>query len=183
MKKLLMLLIAGSCSLLWAQTNHVATAAHKPAQPTEVDSDTAEFDMGSAKTPRQVIYRNNVRVSDPKIKLWCETLTLTLPPGSGHVNHIIAETNVIIDFIGDNNEKYHVTSDKAVYDYAVVNQVTNETVTWTGNPIVETKDGKIWSEPLVWDRKANRFYFTHEKMILPQGLSGSGNTNSALKLY
>ncbi len=84
MKKLLMLLIAGSCGLLWAQTNHVATATAtaKPAQPTEVDSETAEFDMGSAKTPRQVIYRRNVRVTDPKIKLWCEILTLTLPPGS-----------------------------------------------------------------------------------------------------
>ena len=183
MKKLLMLLMAGSCGLVWAQTNQVAMVAARPAQPTEVDSDKAEFDMGGAHSPRQVIYRGNVRVTDPKIKLWCEWLLLTLPPGSGHVSHISAETNVVIDFVGENGEKYHVTSDKAVYDYTVVNQVTNETVTWTGNPIVDTKDGKIWSEPLVWDRRANRFFFTNQKMILPNGLSGSGTNGSALKLY
>jgi lipopolysaccharide export system protein LptA len=189
MKRLLFLLLAGGCSLIWAQTNaptqtNAPSLAAKASQQTEVDSDNAEFDMGGAHSPRQVFYNGNVRVTDPKIKLWCEGLTLDLPPGSGHVSHITAVTNVVIDFIADTGEKYHVTSDKAVYDYAVVNQVTNETVTWTGNPIVTTKDGKILSDPLIWDRRANRFYFPHKPtFILPEGLSGGGTNNSGFKLY
>ncbi len=186
MKKILLLLFIGCCGVVWAQTNTStstnAPAVKKPPQPTQVDSDSAEFDMGGPHTPRVVMYRGNVRVNDPKIKLTCEYLTLELPPGAGHVSHILAETNVVIDFIGDNNEKYHVTSDKAVYDYNVVNQVTNETVTWTGNPVVITKDATIHSEPLVWDRRANHFLFTKPTVVLPQGISGGG-TNSGLKLY
>ena len=187
MKKLLLLLFLGCCGVVWAQTNATsgstnAPAANKIPQPTQVDSDKAEFDMGGPKTPRMVYYRGNVRVNDPKIKLTCEYLTLVLPPGAGHVSHILAETNVVIDFIGDNDEKYHVTSARAVYDYKVVNQVTNETVTWTGNPIVTTKDATIHSEPLVWDRQANHFLFTKPNIVLPQGISGGG-TNSGLKLY
>ena len=181
MKRFLILLFAGIGSLVWAQTNPAPPAA-KP-DPTIVDSDTAQFDMGGLHSSREVVYRGNVHVSDPKIDLRCEKLTLDLPP-HGHVSHIFAETNVVIDFTEDNGEKYHVTSDRAVYDYIVVNQTTNETVTWTGNPIVTTQDGNVLhSDPLIWDRRASRLYFKHDKMVLPNGLSGGGTNNSALKLY
>jgi lipopolysaccharide export system protein LptA len=171
-----MLFLAGGCGLIQAQTN-LPTAKPEAAQPAEVDSATAYFDM----VTQRVIYSGNVRVTDPKIKLTCEWLLLDVPKEGDHINYISAETNVVVDFTrGD--EKYHVTSARAVYNYNVVNQVTNETVTFTGNPIVDTKDGKIWSEPLVWDRTAQRFNFTHPKVILPHGLGGDGTNASPFKL-
>lgn len=195
MKRILLLLFIGCCGVVWAQTNtpaparlqgqtNASTVKTNALQRTTVDADSAEFEMGGAHVSRKVIYSGNVRVIDPKVQLQCEHLTLELPPGNGHVNHMTAVTNVIIDFTDDNGEKYHVTSDKAVYDYNVVNQVTNETVTWTGHPFVTTKDGKtLQGEPLVWDRRGNFFYATHQTMVIPGGLNGGGTNNTGLKLY
>ncbi len=174
----MLLLLVGAGSLLRA---HADTS--KPVAPTTVDSDSAELNIGSLHSSREVVYHGHVHVDDPKIDLKCELLTLDLPAGKGHVSRIVAETNVVIDFAQD-GEKYHVTSAKAVYDYSVIKAVTNETVTWTGNPIVTTQDGNVLhSEPLIWDRQANRMYFHHDTMTLPNGLSGGGTNNSPLKLY
>ncbi len=48
-------------------------------------------------------------------------------------NHIVAETNVVIDATDDKGQKMHATGEKTVYVFAVQNGVTNETVTLTGN--------------------------------------------------
>jgi len=119
MRFFLILLLAGSCGLVWAQTN--APAEKKPpAQPTEINSDSADFDLNT----RRVVYRGHVAVIDPKIKLNCERLVVDLPESGNHLSHISAETNVVIDLTDEKGDKYHVTSDSAVYAYSVVNSVT-----------------------------------------------------------
>jgi lipopolysaccharide export system protein LptA len=220
MKKLLILMLAGSCGLLWAQTNLPVTLAEpetnavtdlessqtnapstnaepvavthlakggsktnapavppKPVQPTVITSESGDFDA------KQLIYRGTVRVTGPEANLNCELLTLDLPPGGGHVTRACAETNVVIDFV-QNEKKYHVTSDKAVYDYKVVNQTTNETVTLTGTPKVESSDGTMTGEPMVWNRATGHFYGTNIKIISLPSTGGSSGTNGLpLKLF
>ena len=181
MRKIIFLLLVASGSLATAQT---IPAAHKsqPQQPTVITSDSADFDLN---IPRRAIYRGHVLVVDPKVTLQCEWLVVDLPATGGHLQHVNAETNVVIDFIDEKGLTNHVTSAKAVYAYSQKGSVTNETVTFTGTPQekprVEYPDYTITSEPLIWDRAANRYSFFGPKMIFRQNVNGGGTNSSPLK--
>ena len=112
-----------------AQTNTPGSAAHA-ARLTPINAESADFDL----TGHQAIYHRHVRVDDPQMKLTCEQLVADMPPAGGHPNHIVAETNVVIDFTDEKGQTNHATGDKAVYVYSEQSGVTNETVTLTGNP-------------------------------------------------
>jgi lipopolysaccharide transport protein LptA len=180
MKKIFILLLALAVVALRAQTNSPAKA-DPAAQPTEINSDTADFDLNG----RHAEYRGHVVVLAAKLKLQCDRLLVELPEnGQSHVNHVSAETNVVIDFTDEKNSTYHVTAANAVYSYAIANGKTNELVVLTGSPKVETAEATITSEPLTWDRGTGHFIFNNPHMISRQGLGGTDGTNAvAPKLF
>jgi lipopolysaccharide transport protein LptA len=157
-----------------AQTN-IDVASKPPRPPTLIDSVSGDFDL----TAKRAIYRGNVRVDDPQMKLTCEQLTADLPQAGGHINHLVALTNVVMDSVDEKGQTNHATSDMAVYDYKVVNGVTNETVTLTGNAKVENAQGWMTGEPIVWDRVNNSIHADNQKMILRQAITTAlVNTNA-----
>ncbi len=188
MKKLVLLLALGVCGAASAQlptallsvpaTTSVAdtNAPAKPRAPTVITSDAADFDMNI----HQGIYRGNVVVQDPDVKLTCAWLVIDLPESGSHLNHVLADTNVVVDFTDEKGQTYHVTSARAVYDYKVVGTETNETVTFSGKPKVVTDQSTIESEPMVWDRARNKFSFTAPIMKSTAGLNGDGDTNAPM---
>lgn len=188
MKKFALLLLTGWCGVLAAQTNAPAPVpADKPVKtststdtnaPMQITSDSAEVDM----VKRQAEYRGNVRVDRQDMKLTCGWMLVTLPEAGGRLDRVTAETNVVIDFTDEKGQTYHVTSAKAVYDFKVENSVTNETVTFTGSPRVETSQSIIESEPMVWDRVKNKFFFSGPKMI-SKGTPGSETNGAPPKLF
>ncbi len=176
MKKfhLILLLIVAGGSWLHGQTN-VNTAPKPPTKPTRIDSDRADFDL----TGRRAVYRGNVRVDDPQMQLTCEELTVEVPQSGGHIDHLVALTNVVMDSVDDKGQTNHATSDKAVYEYKVVVSVTNETVTLTGNAKVESPKGWMTGEPIVWDRVNNSLHAENQRMILRQNITSvMANTNA-----
>ena len=189
MKKIIFILTLGICGAVMAQTNGQLNlpltlrtnapvakvkAPAKPKPPTEIDSDTADFDLNI----HQAVYRGHVLVVDPQVRMTCAWMLVDLPTGGVHLSHVVASTNVVVDFVDQKGQTNHVTAAKAVYDYKVVGTVTNETVTFSGNPIVEMPTITIYSEPLVWDRGENKYHFTEPKMI-----SKENGTNGAPKLF
>jgi lipopolysaccharide transport protein LptA len=188
MKLFSLIIIAGWCSLtVHAQTNATAqsfpatTATNSPVTapptrpPTRIDSDTVDFDL----TGHEATYRGHVRVDDPEMKLTCAWLVADVPQADGRPDHIVAETNVVIDFTDTKGQTNHATSDKAVYLYNVQNGVTNETVTFTGNAKIENAQGTLTGEPIFWDRVNNHLHADNQKMILRQNLnSAPADTNS-----
>ncbi len=176
MKKicLIALLALAGGGMLRAQTN-VDSAPKPPRPPTIITSERADFDL----TARHAIYRGNVHVDDPQMKLTCEELTADLPQTGGHIDHLVALTNVVMDSVDDKGQTNHATSDKAVYDYKVVNGVTNEIVTLTGNAKVESAENSMTGEPIIWDRVNNTIHAENEKIILRQNLATAlVNTNA-----
>lgn len=170
-----MLVLAGGW--LHAQTN--ATAAPKPPlAPTVITSKCADFDLAE----RHAVYHDNVRVDDPQMKLTCELLTADLPPSGGQINHLVALTNVVMDSVDEKGQTKHATSDKAVYDYNVVNGVTNESVTLTGN--AKVKDGPNWitGEPIIFylvNHAIHTMHAENEKMLIYQDATSTlVNTNA-----
>ena len=155
-------------------TNAPAPKPTPTPAPTRIDSDTADFDLNG----RQAIYRGNVRVDDPRMKLTCAQLTVDLPKTGGRINHIVAETNVVIDAVDEKGATNHVTSDKAVYDYNVQGTVTNETITLTGSPQIVNAQGTNTADVIVWDR-ANGHVHEKNPHMSGENLGGAmGGTNS-----
>ena len=147
---------------LQAQTN-LKTA------PTVITSKHGFYSTGS----RQVIYTGNVQVDDPRMKLTCEQLTADLPLAGGHIDHLVALTNVVMDSVDEKGQTNHATSDMAVYNYKVVDGVTNETVTLTGDARVRSGQDWMTGEPIVWDRVNNSMRVENPKMILYQNSTNS----------
>jgi lipopolysaccharide export system protein LptA len=174
MKFYWLIALAALCgSSVRAQTN-TAVVKPPPRAPTLIASERGEFDLNKHKA----IYEGHVRVDSPEMKLTCDWLVADLPPAGGRPDHIVCETNVVINFTDERGQTNHVTSDKAVYDYHVQEGVTNETVTFTGHPVIENPQSTIHSEPIVWDRAKNHFNFTNPKMIFRQNLDvGPAKTN------
>jgi len=151
-----------------SDTNTAPQPAAAPAQ-IVIESERLDLDM----TAHTATYYGNVRASDPQMNLACGRLVADLPESGGRISHIVAETNVVIDFTDDKGQKMHATSDKAVYDFQIKDAATNETVTLTGNAKVENAQGWLTGEPIFWDRAGSHLTATNPKMIFRQ------NANSA----
>lgn len=153
-------------------TNKAKIPAQPPRGPTLIDSDSADFDMAGHKA----VYRGNVRVNNPQMKLTCVLLTADLPQNGGRINHIVAETNVVIDFTDTKGQTSHATSEKAVYDYRVQNGMTNETVTLTGNPKPKVTDaqGTQEGDVITWDRANGGYQFVNPHMVFTNS-TGTNN--------
>jgi lipopolysaccharide export system protein LptA len=79
----------------------------------------------------------------------------------------------VINFLDEKTgQKVHATGQKAVYDYRVVNAVTNEVLELTGNPAVESagkgRSGWMTADTITVDRAQGRIW-------------GTGNHHSVLK--
>ena len=177
MKKIVLLLSLALCGVAQAQTGVVKPA---PRAPTEINSDAAEFDLNE----RQAVYHGHVVVNDPQMKLQCDRLVVFLPKADERLNHIEAQTNVVIDFSDNHGTSARATGSLAVYRYLVQNGATNETVTLTGNPQVESPQGILTGDQIIWDRANNRLHATEQHMIFRQNLNQSIGTNTApIKLF
>ena len=192
--KLIALFLAAGILSVSAQTNigTNVTAAVTPAKtnspaasrtqgPIRIHSDgQMEFDVNTY----WVTYHDNVRVSDPQMKLTCEWLTANLPKqSSGHITNMVAETNVVIDYTDDSGQKTHVTGDKAVYVFQVIGGKTNETITLTANPPnkpkVESSKGFMTGDTIVWDRVAGKIYMPDFSGEGSLGTNSPSGTNAA----
>jgi lipopolysaccharide export system protein LptA len=155
---------AARCFVL-AQTNTPSVATDSLALTstatngaTEIRSDNGGEFYYKLKT---YIYRGNVRVDDPQMKLRCELLTVKSPEltNGNKFNLAIAETNVVIDWT-DESGTNHATAAKAVYTYVLTNLATlpeerwqtNQTVVLSGNPFVVGGRGTYQGDPINWDR-------------------------------
>jgi lipopolysaccharide transport protein LptA len=132
-------------------------------QPTEIFSDSANFDL---KT-RIAVYVGHVRVLDPQMKLTCGLMTARVPE-SGKIDSIVAEQDVVIDALDNEGRPVHATGDKAVYTYRVSSTMTNETIELTGNPQVKSPLFSGTGDTITWDRANNTVGATHPHLIIQQ---------------
>lgn len=187
-------LILGAGFALRAQTNPVSpvsltntapvvqTNGLTEVRPTEIQSLSGQFFMKS----NVFVYRGDVRVDNPQMKLRCELLTVEAPKlASGKFNRATAETNVVIDFVNGtppDQTTNHATSEMAVYTYTLTNLAippaqqwqTSAVVVLTGNPVVTNLQGTFVGDPIVMDRIADTIRSPNMlRMTVNQGTSNS----------
>ena len=180
MKKILFMLLAGTGGLIWAQTN--APAPAKPPAVTTINSDSADFDMNG----RRMEYVGHVVLVDPQMHLLCDRLVVELPKEGQHPNRISAEsveTNVVMD-LKQNGQTYHVTCTNAVYSFSVVNAVTNELVTLTGDPVAQSGENVMRGDKIVWNRATGHFQTYNYQGTFQASPDGKQGTNGLpIKLF
>jgi lipopolysaccharide export system protein LptA len=170
---LIALLLAATGGRLNAQTN--AFAAPQLVRSQTVITSTVVF---FSNAERKLIYSGHVRVEDPQLILVCEQLTADLPSSGGHVDHLVALTNVVMDSVDEKGQTNHATSDMAIYDYKVQDGITNETITLSGNARAETAQVILWGEPIKYDRISGSLTAKNEHTIFKQSLTNTHtNTN------
>src|SRR5580698_5678374 len=106
-----MLIIASTNSTMaTGGTNH-------PAAPRQREKITihSEGPYQMDLNDRWVTYQDRVRVTDRQMVMTCEWLLANLPEHGEHITNIVAQTNVVGDFVDEKNQKWHVTGDKGVY--------------------------------------------------------------------
>ena len=160
-----------------------ATVTNAPTElrATEIQSKSCQFFMRS----NVFIYRDDVHIDNPQMKLACELLTVEAPKmtNGNRFNRATAETNVVIDWVDDNGTN-HATSDMAVYTYVITNLAsgaaephfeTNATIVLTGNPVVTNQSTIVYGDPIIWDRINGKISSPnfHRQFIIP------GQTNTS----
>ena len=175
MKTLLLIALASLASAvrLAAQTN---TGFQLPGSSMVITSRTGIFELQQEK---KAFFIGHVRVDDPRMKLTCQWMQADLVTGSGHVNHIDCRTNVVIDFLDDKGQTNHATGDRAVYLYHVEGTATNETITLTGHPEVDTAEARTTGDKIVWDRVTGKVLYDNPVIVPRRNLLGTpAATNS-----
>ena len=184
MKRMVILLLAASACLVQAQATAPAMAvtnapvAKALDQEVVVTSDHGRFDG----LTRQMIYVGHVFVTDAKSEMRCGQLTVGLPADGGHPTNMVAVTNVVIDALDEKGQTNHITADKAVYAYDVINTVTNETITFTGGnpmPKVDNPQFIIYGEPLVLNLATKQFSGSNYKMVFKPTPNLEKGTNAS----
>jgi lipopolysaccharide transport protein LptA len=176
MKPILLILLAAGMTCLGAPGPGDGTSTNAVPE-THITSDSVNFDLQT----RTAIYRGKVRVEDPRVAMTCELLTATIPEHSGRVDRIVAETNVVIVLV-DKGTTNRATSAKAVYTYSVEAGRTNEVIELLGSPAIESPQGTLTGDSIVWDRSNDSIKATNQRMTVHQDDSNATNAMPRLQL-
>ena len=160
--------------LLAVVARPVSAQTNAPNLFSYIHSDSGAFALEKA----QAIYRGNVRVDDPKLKLRCAWLVADLPNGTNFNRHVVALTNVVMDLASGTNQAWHVTCDQAVYDFRLVGAATNETVTISGHARAESSQIIEEGEPLVYDMVSQEFTGSDYTTTFKRGIALPGGTTA-----
>jgi hypothetical protein len=193
-KYCLALFLLLGCWRAWTQTNSPAV------MPVEHDVDISADSFYFDGNTNQLVYLGHVFVDDkPQARLNCERLTVYLPEDRGHPTNIVAEINVVVDVLDNNGQTNHITADKGVYSYQLLNPVTNivknvplvtyaatnEVITFTGGdpmPKLVTPKGYVLADPLIIDVVKKRFETPGHVEMHFKELPGSGGSTNGFKL-
>ena len=132
--------------LLLRATDAVALVKKGGDTETHIDAKSVRVDLKG----RTAIYREKVKVDDPRVSMTCEFLTAKLPATGNRVDSIIAETNVVI-LIPEKDATNCATADRAVYTYSINAGVTNEVLELMGSPTLTSPQGRTTGTKLIWD--------------------------------
>lgn len=166
MKTLLCLLMVVTAALpgrsqtnLTAQTN-TTVQTNAMAQTSAVPHDPASREFGLTSdhftfygNTRQIVYYDHVVLTNAQLRGACERLTINLPPqdAGDHPTNAVAETNLDVIYIDNKGKTNYLTADKGIYNYSVINGVTNEVCKFTGHVTNRTDQGWMTAEPLIYD--------------------------------
>lgn len=138
-------------SQIGGRTNSPTTHTNLPGTPEFAEIFSENYTVTTAAAH----FEGGVRIVHPRLDWVCQTMNVDSPnPNSKDVT-MVAEQDVEFNLKAGAEEQQlqnvHGTCNRAVYNYAVTPGRTNDTMTLTGNPILETTNGIIKNKILILD--------------------------------
>jgi len=161
-----------------AQTSHVGSATNAVPAASEFAEIYSENYMVTTNTAH---FEGGVRIVHPRLDWVCQTMNVnsTNPPSKDVT--MIAEQSVEFNLKSGTEEaqlkSVHGTCDHAVYNYAITSSGTNDTMTLTGNPILETTNGVFKNKVIVVDCANNKLMARGPYQIYGTNYSAPIRTN------
>ena len=146
-----------------ASTNAAAAAAALKS-PIVITSRTSEVNLRS----NVVVYLGDVRVTEDTMSLTSDFLVASMPQKGGRIERILAETNVVLNMTDERGQKVHGRGERLLYSYRATETETNEVVELSGNPVIETDQGKTSADVITFDRMTGRVRFQNPHMQIEQ---------------
>jgi lipopolysaccharide export system protein LptA len=125
---------------------------------TDITSDEGRFLTSNENASGSAFYLGHVRAEDKGMQLFCGHLTADAPKQAAGVtnrlNKIVADTNVVIEFVTEKGEHVHATGDHSVYTHTGTNGVDDELLELSGNPVVSMTNNWMTADVFYYDRAA-----------------------------
>jgi lipopolysaccharide export system protein LptA len=131
-------------------------------------------------------FDGGVRIVHPRLDWVCQTMDVNSPDPAKKDVTMVAQREVEFSFKFDSEnqktENVHGACERAVYNYAVTPSSTNDTMTLTGNPILQTTNATITNKIIILDCANNklmapgkfRIYGTNSALIRTNSFHFSG---------
>lgn len=124
----------------------------------EITSDDYEFQGGAGA------FRGNVRVNSPQMSLRCDTLSVYSAGPGAPVERIVAEGNVLMDFVEADQQRNRALGNRAVYDLA------QNTIELTGKPLVVRDQNTMTGDVIFWNRATDTLVVRNQSIYFqPDG--------------
>jgi lipopolysaccharide export system protein LptA len=158
-----------------------AVPAVTPSRPGRRQSSREQFAEISSRRytlwPKSGLFQGRVIARHPQVTWACETMTVETPATNRVI--VTAEQAVTFDLVDEQGQPVHGVGDKAVYNYSLVGNVTNEVLTLTGHPAAlkrGTNNASLLNDTINYDRANNKV--TALGAFTSQGTAPAAGSNS-----
>ena len=184
MKKMIFLFAAAAACSLGHATVDAPESAKPAAGQTEITAKLLEYRPEFDVNGGLLVYSGDVRVENPRIKLFCDRLVIFLPKNGDQPNRIEAQTNVVIIKIS-RGETTRATCSSAIYTHSVSSGTTNSIITLMGKPrpFIEDSRGTLTGDTITWDLVTEKKVATNPTTTIKMGNTGSGTNQLLDKLF
>jgi len=106
-------------------------------------------------------FKGGVRVVDPQRTWTSREITIKSNPAQGEKKvSMVAEKDVVFEFVDERGQKLNGKCDTAYYDYVTTPNGTNDMIRLTGNPMLQTTNAIVRNDVILLDHSRG-------KLILP----------------
>src|SRR6266568_229159 len=147
-----------------------ADSTTRSNQFAEILSEEYSLKSGTAQ------FREKVRLQHPRMEWACEQLSAQLPAEGQGASSILAERAVVFELTDYKGQQIHGRCEQAHYSYTRTATGTNDIVELTGNPILETTNGKVQNRVIILDRVNHFLVAPGEYKITSVAEAGGTNT-------
>jgi|GEM_PF-2175779 len=143
----------------------ITSTSHKPpveVNVSQITAKSAEFNIKS----NLVIFIGNVQIVAPRLNLTCERLEALISPTNKTVESMTATGTVTFLIVDAQNKQIKGRAGTLIYKSTALQNATNETIELLANPVLETDQGSLIADRIIFDRTSGQVNAENARMLM-----------------